>query len=40
MFAKTGSTIAEPPCIDFLALLAVDLGFHQFDQVRLAGFDL
>jgi hypothetical protein len=30
----------QPSRIDFLALLAVDLGFHQIDQVRLAGIDL
>jgi hypothetical protein len=30
----------EPPRIDLLALLAVDLGFHQIDQVRLAAIDL
>ena len=30
----------QPSRIDFLALLAVDLGFHQIDQVRLVGIDL
>jgi hypothetical protein len=30
----------QPSRIDFLALLAVDLGFHQIDQVRLAGINL
>jgi hypothetical protein len=30
----------EPPRIDLLALLAVDLGFHQIDQVRLGGIEL
>ncbi len=31
---------AQPSRIDFLPLLAVDLGFHQIDQARLAGIDL
>ena len=31
---------AKPSGIDFLALLAVDLGFHLIDQVRLAGIHL
>jgi hypothetical protein len=31
---------AEPPRINFLALLAVNFGFHQINQVRLAGIDL
>ena len=30
----------QPSRIDFLALHAVDLGFHQIDQVRLAGINL
>ena len=30
----------QPSRIDFLALLAVDLGSHQIYQVRLAGIDL
>jgi hypothetical protein len=30
----------QPSRIDFVALLAVDLGSHQIDQVRLAGIDL
>ena len=30
----------QPSRIDFLALLAVDLGFHQINQVRLAGIHL
>jgi len=31
---------SQPPRIDLLARFAVDLGFHQIDQVRLAGIDL
>ena len=30
----------EPSRVDLLALLAVNFGFHQINQVRLAGIDL
>jgi hypothetical protein len=37
---KDGFDNRESPRINFLTLLAVNLGFHFIDQVRLAGIDL